>query len=170
MWSSDFDEPNPPVSDALVRELETLLGVKLPESYIALMREHNGGFLKAQLVPVNGEVPGDLAGYIDNGFVSVASIAGLNADPDASGSISQTAYMTKEWNLPDRLVLLDGDGHTWVALDYRQLEIDPPVIFLESETGHYMNIATNFADLVEKLIPHEDVFDEDGKLRNAPRG
>ena len=27
--------------------------------------------------------------------------------------------MTTEWGLPQDVVLLDGDGHTWIALDYR---------------------------------------------------
>ena len=39
LWSSEFRKPNPPVTDQLVREVEALLGVVLPESYVALMRE-----------------------------------------------------------------------------------------------------------------------------------
>jgi len=167
MWSSEFSPPHPPVSDSLVREVEALLGVTLPESYVALMRQKNGGYIGEQLVPVEGDVPEDMDHYVDHGCVSVGSIAGLNPDPDAANSVSRTGYMTREWDLPEGLVLLDGDGHTWVALDYRQRPDDPPVIFIESDSGQHVTLAPDFARFLESMVPYDEVFDEDGELREG---
>jgi hypothetical protein len=168
MFSMDFTPPNPPVSDQIVREVEALLGVTLPPSYIALMREHNGGYIEERLVPVEADPPKGLRGHMADGYVIVGSIAGLNSDPDAYGGISfTTKYQARIWNLPEGLVPLGGDGHTFVALDYRQRPQNPPVIFITSDTGSYVTIARDFAEFLHKMIPSEQVYDEQGNLRSG---
>lgn len=77
MWSSDFDEPNPPFTSEIRREVEKLLGVALPDSYVNLMRERNGGYVEEQLVRVKGIIPKGMEYYVDDGYISVGSIAGL---------------------------------------------------------------------------------------------
>jgi hypothetical protein len=47
-------------------------------------------------------------------------------------NILLTEYLTKEWGLPTRQVLLAGDGYTWVSLDYRDTH-RPSVIWLDAE-------------------------------------
>lgn len=168
MWSSDFSPPHPPVTDRLVEEVQAALGVQLPAAYLALMREHNGGYVDEQLLRVVAAIPAELQPYIDHGYVSIGSIAGLNSDPEADGGLLQTAYLTQEWDLPAGLVLLDGDGHTWVALDYRGAAAEPPVIFLEAYSGAHVVIARDFADFLRRLVPFESVYDDDGELRDAP--
>ena len=41
-----------PVTDEMIQSVEEELGYKLPESYIALMRQHNGGCPKKNFVKV----------------------------------------------------------------------------------------------------------------------
>ena len=160
------DSPNSPdVTDELIHEVDAILGVMLPDTYINLMRQHNGGYIPEHLVRIEAAIPPLLAYYIDNGFVSVGSIYGINTDPQGELSIARTTYLIEEWDLPKGLVLLDGDGHTWIALDYRQAETNPPVIFLISDGGHHFNIASDFEDFIARLVPYGDVYDEDGNLK-----
>jgi len=168
MWSSDFNVPNPEVSDSLIQEVESILNVKLPDSYIGLMREKNGAYLEEQLVKVDGDIPDDLKYYIDDNYISMGSISGIGLNENNTGCILSTKYLINEWGLPERLVLFDGDGHTWMALDYRVREIDPPVIFIESDNYSYVEIAKNFSDLINKIVPYESIYDDEGELRNQP--
>jgi hypothetical protein len=167
MWAGDYQTPNPPFSEALVEQVETMLGVMLPPSYTDLMRQQNGGYIEERLVRVDIELPKQLERHVSDGYVSVGGIAGLNPVPDAYGSVTQSGYMAKEWDLPDGLVLLDGDGHTWIALDYRHVKQDPPVIFVVSGEEQHVPIARSFAELLNKMIPYEDVYDDEGNLRNV---
>ncbi|MBI1891264.1 MAG: SMI1/KNR4 family protein [Burkholderiales bacterium] len=150
-----------------MKEVEALLGVKLPQSYVDLMRRQNGGYVEERLISPLAEVPQEMKYYIGDGYVSVGSIAGLNPRPGAHGSITQTTYMVDEWDLPKGVVLLDGDGHTWIALDYRQAKENPPVIFLISDSGRHINIAKDFSDFLDRMIPSEKMYDEKGNLRST---
>ena len=68
--------------------------------------------------------------------------------------------MTREWGLPQGLVLLDGDGHTWTALDYRSGAGEPSVVGLELEAGDELLIASSFDELLDSLRPDVE-FDAD---------
>jgi len=165
MWSHDFKHPNPPVNDETRMQVEQLLGVDLPDAYVGLMRERNGGYLEEQLIHYQGDIPPDMDYYVGERYIPIGMIAGINPKPEASGSVTQTPLMIREWRLPEGLVLLDGDGHTWIALDYRQAKTNPPVVFLVSEIGQHITIAGNFADLLDKMVPYDRVYDENGELR-----
>ena len=108
-------------------------------------------------------VPEALRGFVLDGYVTIGSIAGIG-DPDRVGSICHTPYLLREWSLPDRLVLLDGDGHSWIALDYRNPNDDPPVILIESDGSTHLHLAPNFAALLASFVPYESVYDDDGQL------
>jgi hypothetical protein len=73
--------------------------------------------------------------------------------------------MTERWGSPRELILLDGDGHTWIALDYRQAQEDPPVIYIVSLEGDYVTVAHNFEDFIRRMVPFENVYDRDGNLK-----
>lgn len=40
--------------------------------------------------------------------------------------IGENNYLLKEWELPKGLILFGVDGHSWVALDYRNYDGDNP--------------------------------------------
>ncbi|MDA0126292.1 MULTISPECIES: SMI1/KNR4 family protein [Vibrio] len=79
------------------------------------------------------------------------------ADPNSLErlSIFDTLYLVKEWELPKELLLIDGDGHTWIALDYRLNHSNPRVIVIEAETNEYLVVADSFSDFLDKLEPSE---------------
>jgi hypothetical protein len=54
-WKEDGAWPE--LSDALIREAEAHFGVQFPESWLALLREQNGGYIEDQLCPVSEPVP-----------------------------------------------------------------------------------------------------------------
>jgi hypothetical protein len=59
--------------------------------------------------------------------------------------------MTSEWDLPSDLVLLCGDGHIWIALDYRGGTPEPQVVFLDVDS-HSTPLAATFDVFVSKLV------------------
>lgn len=153
------DVEGPRLTDEMVTRAQSVLGLLLPSDYLAVMRRCNGGYLTDTAVPTSR--PTSWAAD----HVSVSSIFGVPAVGDegshGTGSgILCTAYMTREWGLPRRLVLLDGDGHTWTALDYRLGAGEPSVVWLDVEAGDELLIASSFDELLNSLRPDAE-FDAD---------
>lgn len=100
--------------------------------------------------------------YFGEGFYVIGGFFGL--DPDKYPSIFESADLVDEWGLSKKLVLIDGDGHTWLALDYRDSDLEPKVIVIESDESNYLVVANNFNDFVQSLLPYESVYDTDGNI------
>lgn len=164
----------PPAQEEDIREAEEVLSVILPDSYKRFVKKTNGVYLSARY-PIL-EFTEELSTFLSNDFVPVFDILGVNklehrhnnfelnelieewgveGEKVCTDSIIETEYLSNEWNLPKSLVLLSGDGHTWIALDYRQVEKDPPVIFIESENCHWCKIADNFEQFLCRLVEEE---------------
>src|SRR5688572_14071495 len=129
-WGSNYYN-NPPLTDAMVATAERQLDVRLPPRYVELLRIQNGGYTKDELAcPLVED-----ATRIED-CITLRELNGIVPDADiATGGIHNillTDYMTKEWGLPPRQVLLAGDGHTWVSLDYRDGD-EPSVVWLDTE-------------------------------------
>ena len=61
--------------------------------------------------------------------------------------------------LPKDIVLLCGEGHWWVAFDYRDTKDNPPIIYMDLEWGTDMvifELAPDFETLVNGLFIYED--------------
>jgi hypothetical protein len=71
-------------------------------------------------------------------------------------NILDTQYMIEEWGLPEKQVLLTGDGHWWITLDYRQSEI-PSVRWIALECDQDIHVANNFEDFINGLVS-EDTY------------
>jgi hypothetical protein len=158
LWQSDFTVPNPRVTEKLVARVEALLKVKLPSAYLALMREQNGGCLKLNKVPYLEPPPESVEGYTGGESASLDCIYGLHYDTDADGSIAQTLTLGAEWGVPPELILLDGDGHWWVALDYRVSKDNPPVVYYVSDTGEHATLAHDFGSFLKRMIMLPDDY------------
>ena len=161
-----FNPPNPPLEDATLVEVERRLGVKLPAAYVAILRDlHNGGYVPSMLIRVDAPVSEDLAHeLLDNGYATLGSLAGVTLTEDGH-SILRSPKMIEEWGLPSGLVLIDGDGHSWIALDYREPGAEPRVVGIDSDSGGSIELAPTFGAFLERLVLFEEVFDEDGELR-----
>ena len=60
-----------------------------------------------------------------------------------------------EWGLPKNIVLISGDGHIWIALDYRNQSENPPVILLDEEGAGVRTLAPNFESFINGLTVDE---------------
>ena len=140
-----------------INKAELQLGVKLPESYIQFISEGKYQDFGTMAIKISDPIPEKLKRYVKNGYIGFSGLFTIDLEYDDS-SIMCTSPMIKLWGLPKGLVLLEGDGHTWIAFDYRKKSIDPPIIFIESRDCTSMEIAKNFKDLLEKMIPWDDIW------------
>lgn len=126
------------VTEDAVTLAETKLKVKLPESYIALMQQQNGGELVNKRLDIGDEV------------VCVDYLNGIGTK--SGEGILLRSSLKREWGLSNKFVYLYGDGHTWVALDYRRYTGDnPPVTYIDLERGEKTVIAADFAAFIKLL-------------------
>jgi hypothetical protein len=68
-------------------------------------------------------------------------------------TILASPYLTDEWEMPAEPVLLSGDGHWWIALDYRIRGRDgePSVVWYDNELGEDVQVAATFRAFAEGL-------------------
>lgn len=88
----------------------------------------------------------------------------LNSGVSDHNSLHDSPALVEEWDLPLEIVLLEGDGHTWLALDYRKRRDEPEVIVIESEERGSLIIASSFSEFMDSLIPYDTVYDSDGTI------
>src|SRR5690349_15951067 len=117
-WGSNYYN-HPPLTDEMVEVAERQLGVKLPAEYLALLRIQNGGYTQRFGFPMRQRT----AWAEDH--VPLTDLAGIVTDPEhrTALNILDTPYLTQEWDLPPRQVLLSGEGHWWITLDYRNGDV-----------------------------------------------
>ena len=162
MWDLDSDSPNVPLTDSMVEEAESLLDVRLPQAYVDALREKNGGATAGEYLRLpTQEVPQHLMGFVGHGYIGIDGVNGIGTSHQ---SITRTPYWVNEWQLPCGFVLLDGDGHHWIAFDYRNSTSDPSVVFLDSDSGDTLFLANTFSEFFASLVPHEELFDDDGEF------
>ncbi|BAC67942.1 MULTISPECIES: SMI1/KNR4 family protein [Streptomyces] len=68
-------------------------------------------------------------------------------------SLLDTPYLVKEWELPSPIVLLSGDGHCWISLDYRACgpNGEPSVTWFDTDLDTELALASDFRMFVENL-------------------
>ena len=106
----EIDQENklPNLTEEILREVESRLGVKLPESYIHLLQTQNGGFIEQRELSVI------LNGLDDT--VVIDSIMGISLQE----GLVESKILLKEWGVEDeRLIAFTGDGHYFLMFDYR---------------------------------------------------
>jgi hypothetical protein len=152
-WDSNYYN-NPPLTDKMIEQAESELGVKLPDSFLDLLKIQNGGYTKGFAFPIT-----EKTSWADN-HVPLTELFGivLEKKSNSGHNIMQTEYMVKEWGLPEKQVLLSGDGHWWITLDYRQNE-NPSVRWIDLECSEDIHIADSFEDFIIGLVS-EDEFAE----------
>ena len=139
-----------PLNEEMINKAQDELGVKLPESYLQLLREQNGGAIRFNAHPAS-----EPNGWAED-HVQMDYIMGIGE----GGGILDSAYLIEEWDMPKNLVLLSGDGHTWVALDYRQTKENPPVIYIDNESGQSFELARSFEVFLKGLYTAEEVMED----------
>ncbi|MEU4083966.1 hypothetical protein [Streptomyces aureus] len=82
---------------------------------------------------------------------------------DGRLSLLDTAYLVEEWGLPSPLVLLSGDGHSWIALDCRECgeHGEPSVTPFDADDGTELPLAADFQAFVEGLVAATSLDSDD---------
>jgi hypothetical protein len=148
-----------PPTDEDIAAAEAELGYRLPDSYKALMKRHNGGMLE------RNSFENPLRREWTVGVFSVDSIFGLDHEKSYSlcGEMG-SRFWIKEWGYPDIGVVI-GDtmsgGHDMIFLDYSDCgrEGEPCVVQIDQESDYEITyLADDFASFVRGLTPF---YDED---------
>ncbi|WP_197494058.1 SMI1/KNR4 family protein [Lewinella sp. 4G2] len=122
---------------------EQELGVDLPELFIDLLKVQNGGYTKGFAYPMTIETSWS------KNHIPLYELFGIDLyhGPGNSSNILYSTYMIEEWGLPEKQVLLSGDGHWWITLDYRKSTI-PSVNWIDCECSEDIHVANNFTDFI----------------------
>ena len=149
--NNEFEEL-PALTDKMVKQAEKQLKVKLPKTYIQLLKQQNGGYILFNAYPTTA--PTSWA----EDHVQVDHLLGI----DKGQGILQSEYLIKEWGLPKDLVLLSGDGHAWIAFDYRNSEENPPIIYVDPDAEKVIELAPDFDAFLDGLyVEDREIEDTD---------
>ncbi|MFF1447539.1 SMI1/KNR4 family protein [Streptomyces sp. NPDC058274] len=136
------------MTDEMVEDAERLLGISLPASLLTLLRVQNGGGVAERWNVFPTPVP---TSWNDN-HVPFGDLLGVGRR-ERMTSLLDAPYLVEEWDLPAPIVLLSGDGHCWVALDYRACgrQGDPSVTWFDTDAESDLVLAPDFESFVEGL-------------------
>ena len=129
-------------------QAEAFLGVSLPIELTELLKIQNGGYTKGFAHPMTQRTT-----WADD-HVPLDDLAGIVIDVNhkTAQNLLHSNGMTAEWGLPPKQVLLSGDGHYWITLDYRNGPT-PTVAWIDVECGEDIQVATSFASFLSGLVP-----------------
>ncbi|HVI47908.1 MAG TPA: SMI1/KNR4 family protein [Chitinophaga sp.] len=139
-----------PATDDSIAIAEQILNVKLPPLFVDLLKIQNGGNTKGYIFPTakktlwaDDHVP----------FWEMYGIGeSVNTTPQ---NILDSQYLIEEWGLPEKQVLLAGEGHWWITLDYRSSDT-PSVQWLDVEGSEELLLAETFEDFINGLVADID--------------
>ena len=154
-WAEPFGHVAAPpiVTSAVVQEAERMLGVQLPQLLIDLLQVQNGGYTAGFVFPT--DKPNSWA----DGCVPLDELFGITLQKGHTGaSLMDSAYLREEWGIPEKQVLLSGDGHWFISLDYRA-GAEPTVLWLDTEMEEEVELAGSFAQFLHGLVPTDQFFD-----------
>lgn len=143
-----------PPTDELIKEIEEELGYKLPDSYIWLMKQHNGG------IPKNTDFPTKTRTSWAEDHIAISGIMGIGRNKPYSlcNKTGGSQYMIDEWEYPPIGVAIcncPSAGHDMVFLDYSECGNDgePKVVHIAAEYGYKITpLADNFEMFIRGLF------------------
>lgn len=147
-WGEVLHGVQAPLTDVAVEDAERQLGVLLPSSLLEILRLQNGGPVASAWDAFPTGVPTSWS----ESHVPLDEIMGIGRR-DSQLSMLDTPYLVEEWGLPSPLALLSGDGHSWIALDYRLCgrQGEPSVTWFETDGNTELALAADFQTFIEGL-------------------
>ncbi|MFB7328695.1 SMI1/KNR4 family protein [Streptomyces sp. NPDC056190] len=147
-----------PLTDEAVRDAVQMLSVTRPASHLVLGRAQNGGESTAD----RDAFPTDQPTSWSADHVPFDHLMGIG-DHEHTVSLLDSPYLVEEWGLPSPVVLLSGDGHCWIALDYRASgrHGEPSVTWFDADRNEELALAPDFRSFVEGLTSASDFESED---------
>ncbi|MBU1239466.1 SMI1/KNR4 family protein [Myxococcota bacterium] len=151
-----------PFTEELLTEIQALLGYTLPASYVALMRQQNGG------TPVRTCLPTTEPTSWAEDHVAITGIHGIGREKvNSLGGKFGSRFWIEEWKYPDIGVYFadcPSAGHDMICLDYRHCgpRGEPQVVHVDQEDDYrIIYLSPSFEDFI-RALEHEDNFtDED---------
>ncbi|MCM3213560.1 SMI1/KNR4 family protein [Niallia taxi] len=130
---------------------EKAFHIKLPQAYIDLLIEQNGGYLEKTCLPVIFK--NDWA----DDHILFDYLLGIKKDK----GIMESNYLLKEWGVKEKnLIIISGDGHFFIALDYRTNEENPTIVYIDTTEDKITKIYEDFSTMVNSLY-EEDVENQE---------
>jgi len=134
-----------------INKAEKHFRVKLPKAYLDILMEKNGGTLLYNALPIS------LNRWEGDDFLLIEYLFGIKENE----GIMETDYYVKEWEINRKnIILLSGDGHQWIALDYNNSE-NPKVIYIDTEEDKVIELYSSFDEMIENLFIQEENEDDD---------
>jgi len=108
-----------------------------------------------------------IAGY-DGSLIDISTLEGSDEIPEHyrcktdvplidTDDMKDNQDYCEEWELPDKILMIGGDGHTNFALDFRDGKVtdndDAPVVFIETDTMKEVKVADSFGQFLCMLQP-----------------
>ena len=162
-WNDDEYAKNNYIDDApsddLIAEIEKELGYKLPESYIWLMKQHNGGTPTKTAFPVN-----EPTSWADD-HIAITGIMGIGRKKTYSicGELG-SQFRIDVWEYPPIGIAIcncPSAGHDMIFLDYRKCgkQGEPEVVHIDQEYDYKITrLADNFESFILGLVD-KSIFD-----------
>ncbi|MEU5646955.1 SMI1/KNR4 family protein [Streptomyces milbemycinicus] len=147
-WGEGLYEVQAPLTDVDVADAERQLQVRLPSSLLEILRLQNGGLVSSNWDAFATGVPTSWS----ESHVPLGGMMGIGRR-EGQLSLLDTPYLVEEWGLPSPLVLLSGDGHCWIALDYRLSgrQGEPAVTWFDTDWNTELTLAADFRTFIEGL-------------------
>ncbi|MGX1505389.1 UNVERIFIED_CONTAM: hypothetical protein RKD43_004014 [Streptomyces graminofaciens] len=152
-WGIDSDVESDrgvqlPLTDQAIVDAERLLDVTLPASLLDLLRERNGGLVASGRDAFPTSRPTSWA----PDHVPFDAVMGIGHREDTL-SMLDGPYLVEEWGLPAGVVLISGDGHYWIGLDYRACgrHGEPSVVWFDADDSSELTLAPDFRSFVAGL-------------------
>lgn len=140
-------------TDEQVEEIEYELGYKLPQSYIALIKQCNGG------MPINTCFPTSVSTCWADNHIAISGIMGVDKNKPYSlcGEMGNRFWI-EEWGYPAIGVAIcttPSAGHDMIFLDYRNISLigEPSVVHIDQENNYKITtLAASFEEFIRGLV------------------
>jgi hypothetical protein len=151
IFEEDDFYTGPPFNSERLRQAETTLGVRLPQSYVDLLTERNGGVPRRRCFPTASPTSWADDHFEIRALLGVGGEWGIDTLGDPHG-----ANIVAEWGYPEIGVVicdLPSGGHDTVMLDYSDggSENEPAVAYID-EDRIPRRIADTFGDFFRRLV------------------
>lgn len=145
-------------TDEKIKHTEEALGYRLPESYIWLMKQQNGGAPNKTCLPTQQETSWA------KDHIEISGIFGIGkTKPNSLCGDLGSEFRKSEWGYPDIGIYIcdtPSAGHDMIALDYRICgkNGEPSIVHVDQEANYTITfLAKDFETFICGLVG-EEVF------------
>ncbi|MVN79216.1 SMI1/KNR4 family protein [Hymenobacter sp. HMF4947] len=150
----ETDKVPPPLTTEFIQQAEQQLAVHLPADLLALLKQQNGGYTRGFVYPMAHPTS-----WAEN-HVPFDELFGLLPSDRGGASILDSGYLTQEWGVPEKQVLLSGDGHWFITLDYRHGS-EPRVAWIDTEMEEDVPVADSFSTFLAGLVDRDEMPEDE---------